>query len=315
MYSKTKYSLTSEQVKLLSERAFSFNNLTVRNIAEEEGGSFSSVYNITFSDGRETVLKVAPKDGVDVLTHERNILRNEVSAIYRVIHVRSVATPKIYYADFSHAHIDADYFFMEKLKGQPFSEARKTMSQPEIDKIEYECGKICRRLHENVIRREGYTLWKDKFSSMLSDLLNDGKKKNVDIGVPYEAVTETANKLMYTLDDVDETVFLHGDFCDRNVLFSSGEVSGIIDFENSLYGDRYFEDCFRPLAYSDDMTEFLKGYGQISLPENIKLRRALYNIYMDLTAVMESAYREYKREEICDKAKAELAQTLKMVNH
>lgn len=311
MYSKTKYPLTDEQVKSLAKRAFP--DLTVQSVSEEDSGSFSSVYNITFTNGKETVLKVAPKEGTDVLTHERNILRNEVSAIYRVIHIRSVRTPDIYYADFRHFYIDADYFFMEKLKGKPFSEARKTMSQPDIDRIERECGRICRHMHENVIRREGYTLWKDKFLSMLEDLLEDGRSKNVDIGVPYKAVTEAAEKLKYTLDEVEKMVFLHGDFSDANVLVHDGEVSGIIDFENAIYGDRYFEDCFKDLADSYSMTGFMEGYGDAAITENIRCRRLLYNIYMYLTRIVECAYREYPCSDRCDEAKARLAETLKMV--
>ena len=40
-----------------------------------------------------------------------------------------------------------------------------------------------------------------------------------------------------------DTVLLHGDYWEGNVLWNNGEIAALIDWENSCLGSRYFDVC------------------------------------------------------------------------
>ena len=88
-----------------------------------------------------------------------------------------------------------------------------------------------------------------------------------------------------------EPKLVHWDCWDGNIFVQSGKVTGIIDWERSLWGDPLMEVGFR--TYSDN-TYFQKGYGIRNLTENQQRRALWYDMYLMLLVALECEYRKYE---------------------
>ena len=80
-------------------------------------------------------------------------------------------------------------------------------------------------------------------------------------------------------EEVSESKLVHWDCWDGNIFIHSGKVTGIIDWERSIWGDPLMEVGFR--TYADNIC-FQKGYGIRSLTENQERRALWYDIYLML---------------------------------
>lgn len=80
---RTKNKKTREQIAAMVKLAFDGVGLypQVDAVQELTEGWYNAAYLVRLADGRETVLKIAPPPGVEIMAYEQNIMRTEVSAI------------------------------------------------------------------------------------------------------------------------------------------------------------------------------------------------------------------------------------------
>lgn len=114
MESITKNRQSATTLRAMVERAYGPGQVPSEDgFAEELGhGWFNVAYLVRLRDGARVVLKIAPAPHVDVMTYEREMMRNEIAAVALIQSRTEVPVPTIDFADLSHELTDADYFFM-----------------------------------------------------------------------------------------------------------------------------------------------------------------------------------------------------------
>lgn len=298
MDSITKINLSSSEINVLVKNAFGKDN-EVNKVEEFKDGWFNSIYSIELQDRREIVLKISPPQKVKILRYEKNIMKAEVEVLRLLKAKGKVPVPDVFFYDISRTLIDNDYFFMEKVIGQPFNKIKASFSEKEKENIEIELGAYNSLINDIKGKKFGYFAqpdtnvrsWSEAFFNMVKDILQDGEEYNVKLPIEYEEMKELIKNRFELLDKVTEPSLTHWDLHDGNVLVNESRITGIIDCDRAIWGDPLIEVYFGNFS---DRTNFCKGYGtQMLNTEEEKCRRAIYNVYLCLIMVIESYYRGY----------------------
>ena len=149
MESRTKNRKSREQIASMAARAFAGAGLASGEdaVAELKEGWFNVVYDLRLADGREVILKIAPPADAEILTYERNIMETEVSSMRLVHEHPGIPVPEIYFFDNARDLCDADYFFMEKLRGDNLAHVKSDLPPAVRANIECRIGEILRDIH------------------------------------------------------------------------------------------------------------------------------------------------------------------------
>lgn len=311
MISRTKNQLSGDEIKKLVNREFPSENSGKCMINELGDGSFNAAYRIQLGTEREIVLKVAPATETEVLFYERNIMKTEVEAIKMVHDKLSVPVPEIYSYHPKEDLNDIEYFFMEKLDGESYDSIKDKFSLEERQEINQKLGEYNKQLNEIQGTYFGYPgvselqgdKWENVFVNMVEKILQDGEKKDIEIGVSYDEIRSLVDKNKYVLQDVTTPHFVHWDLWDGNVLIKDKQISGIIDFERFLWGDPLMEYYFCEIIDGNADPSFLDGYGKTEFSEAEINKRILYNLYVYLIMIIDHTYRGYDDDGLCKWAK------------
>lgn len=297
----TKNKLTAEQQNLITAAAFG-SRVTILCSKELTGGHFNAAYDLQLSDGRKVVLKVAPADDTEILTYEHNIMAAEV-AVMKLVKARgTVPVPKVYAYDNSRTLIPSEYFFMEKISGDPYNEVKEFLSPQTRANIESELGRYNRFINEirgsrfglfAAPRQRATDSWKDTFSGLISGLLEDARRLRAELPIPAEVVETEIARLLPAQDAVTEPRLVHWDLWSGNVFVRCGRIVGLTDWERALWGDPLIWYYFR---YTEDSKHFCRGYGGSSNSPTMAARTKLYDLYMDLIFFIECYSRRYNSE-------------------
>ncbi|MDF2537275.1 MAG: aminoglycoside phosphotransferase [Herbinix sp.] len=299
MESDTKNKQTKENIILMLEKALgkkiSFEEVSVKELTE---GFCNAAYEVVSPEG-EMILKIAPPGKAGLMTYEDNMMRAEVDSLRLVKANTSLPVPEVYYYDDSHNICTSDYFFMEKLPGESFSKLRFEggMPEDEVNQILYQIGRCNVEMNRITGDRYGYlgvrenqgTSWRDTFLSMAANVLADGEKIDMNLGISYDEVRDLIDKASFALDEVKIPQFLHGDLWEGNVFVKDGKITGFIDFERALWGDPVMEYFVRLHCHNQSFDE---GYGK-KLRKEAPIRALLYDMYLYLIMVIETKYRNY----------------------
>lgn len=275
-----------------------FPDKEVTEIKELTEGMCNVTYSIAFSDGSESILKVAAKDRSGNTSNEVNLMRAEVSAMKLVAEKCSFKVADVQYYDTSNTICDGNYFFMEKLEGDNFHFVKEKMSEEEISAIGKELGKISREL--SMIQNPDFgflgedTRYDSLFAfvkQMLTNLISDAERRNVDILYDGRTLLDQLEKEESAFREVKKASLVHWDMWEGNVFVKDGRVSGIIDWERAMWGEPFMDDRFR--MHNRDKY-FLEGFGQTSFSEDELKRLRWYDIILYLTMMIEVFYREFE---------------------
>lgn len=301
MESLTKNKQPKETIAKMVQKYFS--PLAMTDYTELTEGFFNMAYEIRLSNGEKVILKIAPSKEMRIMTYEKNIMFSEVKAMKLAASLDGIPVPKVIGFDDSCTICSSPYFFMEKLSGKSLHTVRNLLTPEEINCIYEETGTINRKINE--IRRPvfGYPgqpdfqgkEWYPVFRRMLEAGVDDARKGNVDVKIPIDRMWFCLDRDRAVFNEVTEPRLVHWDCWDGNIFVREGRVTGIIDWERSLFGDPLMEVGFR--TYSDNSC-FQKGYGLAALTENQKLRALWYDIYLMLLVSLEYEYRKYDTMDI-----------------
>lgn len=317
MESITKNRQSPEVLRAMARRAFGADRAPVgEGWAEEFGhGWFNVVYVLRLRDGERVALKIAPPPGVEVMTYERGMMRTEVHALRLIAERTGVPVPAVLFHDASREVCDAEFFFMEYVDADNLGIVGERMPAPEREAYDEALGAANRRLNGIPGGHFGPLLggtpgatWRQAFCRMVEDVLDDGRRRGVDIGWDYGLVSRLVAEHADCLDEVTEPVLVEWDLWDSNVLIRDGAIVSIIDHERAFYGDPLMEAGF-PATELPDLPPpgaFLRGYGAPARPftEAERMRRRLYNVHLILIMVIETVYRGHT-----DPAQYDLART------
>lgn len=290
----------------------------LKTATELKEGYFNTAYLLELTDGFKCVLKIAPPETTRTLTYERNILQTDVEMMALARERTEMPVPQIYGTDTTRQILNRDYYLMEFLTGVSLHQVRKSLSADEQAGIDYELGRLTSQLNAITGTYFGYpgqaqlqgATWAETFALLLQSVLNDGLAIGASLPRPYAELYENATAQFRVLDEITVPRLVHWDLWDGNIFIdpTTKRITGIIDFERSLWGDPLMEAT---LGSMNDEIPFIKGYGRrlFDTPAKIK-RRQLYYLYLFLIMVIEAYYRDYVEAEITQWARVKLADTL-----
>jgi aminoglycoside phosphotransferase (APT) family kinase protein len=285
---------------------------------ELKEGFYNAAAHLELQDGFHCVLKAAPPDGVRVLRYERDILRAEVEAMRLVREKTEAPTPEVFVFDTTHCLLPGNYYLMEFLSGIPFHKLRHSLDSESQTEVERKMGKMAAQISELSNTSFGYLAqpepaglsWKDCFAKMVWWVMQDGIDQEVNLPVPYPELFEKLATYFHVLDEVDQPRLVHWDLWDGNVFVDPKtlHITGLIDFERSMWGDPLIEAFFQDLKPG---SQYEQGYGKPMLVTTAqKTRRRLYNVYLYLIMIIEVYYRRYPTPDQENWARAQLDKVL-----
>ena len=279
-------------------------------------GYYNVAYALTLSDGREVILKVAPRPDVRIMSYERNIMRSEVDAMWMVADDPDIPAPKVLGYDDSCSICDSPYFFMEKLSGSSLNAIHEKLSEDEISQIHMQSGKILQKVNQIRCPAFGYPgqslfqgdNWYLVFRRMLEAGIGDAEAGGVDLKISVPELWDMLERDKNYFDEITQPYLVHWDCWDGNIFTEHGKITGIIDWERCLWADPLMEVGFRTFLCN---TSFMKGYGMEKLSDR-EYRRALwYDVYMMILVSLECEYRKYDTMEMYDYAVGVLQKQVK----
>ncbi|WP_434750051.1 phosphotransferase family protein [Paenibacillus amylolyticus] len=276
--------------------------VSIQDYEEMIEGWANQAYKIMLDDGRKVVLKISPSAMINLMRCEQDVMTAEVQALRLVAELQDVPVPEVLAYDASLQYAPAQYFIMEYMSGMPYNQAKTLFTAEEQEEVEQQLGRYNQRINEIKGKQFGYfsgkdrqrATWREAFLMLMDDMLADGKEAEVDIGMDYNELRDLIEEKSDALDEVTESVLISWDLWDGNVLVQDTQITGIIDFERSLWGDPLMEHYFSHFNYTPG---FLKGYGRAITTENERQRRSLYDLYFDLALRIECDYRQYDNQE------------------
>ncbi|HEV2633570.1 MAG TPA: aminoglycoside phosphotransferase family protein [Actinocrinis sp.] len=270
--------------------------------AEELGhGWFNVVYAIGLRGGERVALKIAPPKDVEVMTYERGMLGTEVAALRLIAQRTTVPAPEVLAHDASRELCDAEYFFMSYVDAANLGVVWDELSEAERDHYGAELGAATRQINE--ITGEHFGLpgnarggdWREVFTGMIRDVLEDGRRRAVDLGWDYDLIHDLITRHAGCLAEVTTPRLVEWDLWQSNVLVGDGRIVSVIDHERVFYGDPLIEAGFAAAALDgpEFAEQFARGYGldPRAFTESERARRRLYDLYLILIMVIETVYR------------------------
>ena len=275
-----------------------FPSKTAANIKELTEGMCNVTYNITFSDGEECILKIAAKDRTGNTSNEIRLMDAEVTAMQLVREKCSFKVADVFAYDTSGTICDGDYFFMEKLPGVNYSFIKDKLSEETNRNIAREIGMISGQLCKITNPQFGFLGDTERYDSlsdfvrrMLTNLISDGQKKDVDWGCDVELLLKGFEEEKHIFDEARFATLVHWDMWEGNVFVDGDHVSGIIDWERAMWGEAFMDDRFRKHNRNKD---FLDGFGKVNFTETELKRLRWYDIILYMTMMVEVFYREFE---------------------
>lgn len=292
----TKNRQSKETIILMAKRAFPDKQIT--DIKELTEGMCNVTYDITFSDGSESILKISAKDRSGNTSNEINLMQAEVSAMKLVADNCSFKVAELQYYDTGNTICDGNYFFMEKLPGNNLFLIKEHLSNETIADIDMEIGHISKELSTVQNSSFGFLGEDTRYPSlfdfvkqMLENLLSDAERRNIDILYDKHFFIKQLQDDKSVFEKVQTASLVHWDMWDGNVFVKDGHVSGIIDWERALWGEPFMDACFR---MHSKRKHFLEGFGQTSFSPDEQKRIFWYDIILYLTMMIEVFYREFE---------------------
>lgn len=302
MESTYKTRLSKEQLDQIIKHHLA---VTIQDYEEMIDGWANHAYKILLDDGRKVVLKIAPAATTNLMRCEQDLMTAEVEALQLVAELKDVPVPLVLAYDASLIMAPAQYFIMEFMPGVPYNQVKAQFTAEDQEAVEQQLGWYNQRINEIKGERFGYfsgkdrqrDTWKEAFLMLMHDMLADGDEAGVDIGMDYNELRRLIDEKSDALDEVTEPSLISWDLWDGNVLVQDKQITAIIDFERSLWGDPLMEHYFSHFNYTPG---FLKGYGREVETDQERKRRSLYDLYFDLALRIECDYRKYDNKEHID---------------
>lgn len=278
-------------------------NSPVKILNELTEGYFNAAYEVTLQNGKQVILKIAPPPDVSVMRYEKDLMAAEVGAMRLVAEQTDCPVAKILFFDQSRTLCDSDYFVMEKLPGKSFSVLQEQLTEAEKCHIQFSAGVFNRKLNAISGERFGcfaqpekqYTAWFPAFKSLLQDVFADAEQVSASFSVKPQLLLELLERDKSCFEQVTCPQLVHWDLWAGNIFVDNGEISGLIDFERSLWGDFLMEAGFRSWQQEP---AFLRGYGLQELTLAQQIRVLWYDVYLLLINSLECDYRHYETREI-----------------
>ena len=131
-----------------------------------------------------------------MMSCEQGMMQTEVKAMTLARQKGMEGVPMVYAFEEDSALSGSSYFIMECLEGDSYAAVKQKMTEEEQQTIDCETGAYLHRLNQLKGERFGHfwmkeLQWNDWFSAfyhLLENIIEDGKRVNIDIGTSYETI-------------------------------------------------------------------------------------------------------------------------------
>lgn len=317
MYALSKTPISLETAQTIITAHFG-QDVIIAEYAELSDGMYNAAYLIELGNGQKVVLKVAPPDHVRVLRYEKNIMQAEV-AVLRLLRAQTdIPVPEVFFYDTTRHLIDNDYYLMSFVSGVGLHKLRAELSVEDQRAIDLHIGAYLRQINAITGSFFGYfaqpefhfPTWRAAFSSMLDQVLQDGRDAGVELPLGYDALSVRLLPFYAVLDEVTQPALVHWDLWDGNIFLdpATTTITGILDCERALWGDPLMEVNFGAFGLNPAVME---GYGaDLLATPAAQTRRSLYNVYLWLIMIVESTYRQFESKDQENWAREKLMEEL-----
>ncbi len=292
----TKNIQTEENIRLMAKAAFPVKEIL--DYKELTDGMCNVAYYINFNDGSKSILKISAADNSGFMSQEVNMMYAEVETMRLLKKNNIPCIAEVQYYDNSRTICTGEYFFMEVFEGENLHTYRDKISEAEFSSLRFAVGEFQRSLLN--ITNDTFGLFGDfdnKFDNfydflvhLITNLVEDSAKKNIDLGVERSKIIELLSKERKYFDEVKTPNLVHFDMWEGNVFVNEGKINGVIDWERSIWGDFLMEDRFRRHTRNID---FLTGFGLTEFTESQYRRILWYDIALYIIMLTEGEYRGY----------------------
>ncbi len=295
----TKNRQSPETIARMAKAAFPAK--AIASLTELTEGLCNAAYRIAFTDGSQSILKIAAGDTSGYLSNEVRMMDTEVMAMNLMRSVEGVRVAEVQYYDNSKTLCSGAYFFMEALEGQSYSSIRWQLTEKETQTLDYESGQIERAIASLTSSRFGFIASEEyQYASLYEfihklyeNVFSDMKARDIPIDPTGDEIFALLQKDKPYFDEVKQARLTHWDMWDGNVLVKDGHISGIIDWERALWAEPLMDERFR----NNLNPALLLGYGQAEFSHAEKRRRLWYDLIVALTMKTEAVYRAYGKPE------------------
>ncbi|MFI5925308.1 phosphotransferase family protein [Micromonospora sp. NPDC051543] len=321
--SRTQRPLDHDQVRRYVQASFGAGH-AMADCGPITGGGFATVWWVALDDGREVVLKVAPRPDVPLLRYERGLCAAE-ARYFRLVSTRA---PQVPVPPLLHHGDDpelGEWLVSGRVPGRSLREWAESEQHLDDAPARYEFGAAIAALHRVGGDRYGYdggrasgATWREAFTAMLDGLLADAADWDVPLPTSPEEIRELPERYASILDEVRRPALLHFDGWDGNVLAEPGaepetgrdagppalRLRGIVDGERFLFGDPLM-DLVSPLIFrrveDEPDNPFLRGYraaatDPVVFDEAALRRLSLYRLHLYLLMTVEMPSRGITRQ-------------------
>jgi aminoglycoside phosphotransferase (APT) family kinase protein len=271
------------------------------------------------------VLKVAPTPDKPILAYEHDLMRGEVEAMRSAGAVTGVPVPAVRFADFSRTRLPSDYFYMDVVEGRPWSTLRDGLTDAQDADVEQSLGRITAAINGIEHPTFGYLAtgpafdtWFEAFGWMCSTLYADARRFAIRPALTEDGLRSLLERHRAAFAEVTRPRLVHWDLWAGNVFVrvddaGRAHVSGVIDFERSLWADPLMEFIPGRLC---DIEAYESGYGRPLLTTRAeRLRRLFYNAYLGLVLVIEDGPRCYEDKSTVEWGQGLLERASTMLHH
>jgi aminoglycoside phosphotransferase (APT) family kinase protein len=306
MKSTSKIIIGRETLERISRRSLGRGLAGSREITQ---GWFNTIHLLELEDGSRAVLKVSPPPGFATMRYEKDIMSAEV-AVHRRLAEAGLCVPRVLADSPEGEFIGHHWFIMDYLDGKPLGELRRKLPRRARDLIDEEVA--AQSAAVNGIggtrfgrwRKDGTasTSWAESFLAMVEDLFADARDRSVGLPAGEAELRALFGAARPALELVKSPRLVLWDLHDGNVIarVAPPGLLGFIDTDRALWGDPLLEFYFRRIARVSPawLAAYKKnaGDGEGELDgEGARVRSALYEVYLGLVMVIETAYRQYSK--------------------
>ena len=245
--------------------------------AQTSFGNVNSIRIGVLESGKKVIIRCHPK-GVKNGYFYSESLASKIALDYGIPAYRTYTIHDLSSDD------DISYQVIEKLSGDTIQFYLKEHPEKE-EQLVYEMGKTMAKLHN--IKVEGFGPFSNEEAKngrlvgtfkTLHDSINAGLDENLDRLVKYNILSrEVADKMKSLFEnnpllDSNESVLVHNDFADWNLLTDGNTISGVIDWDECVGGHPIQEiACWSTFFDPERIGSFLKGYfSETKRPDNFE---------------------------------------------
>lgn len=294
--SVTKNKQSPEAINKMAKAAFP--DKTVLSAAELTEGYCNAAYRIVFTDGSQSILKIASGSGEGYMSNEINLMETEVKAMRIMRESGAVRVAEVQYYDKSKTICSGTYFFMEALEGQSYISLRSGFTEEEAAQLDFESGQAERCIASVKNSRFGFLCSEeyqfdclyDFVHRLFENVLHDMKARDIPTEPSPDEIFPLLEKDKKYFDEVKEASLTHWDMWEGNIFVADKHICGIIDWERAMWAEPLFDDRFRSDRRKINM---LKGYGQTEFSYAEKRRILWYDLFLYVTMKTEDFYRGY----------------------